>query len=167
MSPSLEQVIADLQNADHAFRTEYAPHGSALAIQAAMDFMVREGVAPTLMFPLLAVMGDLADSHGESNLKPIMEAMMWGRAAGAVHVLKGSGMSLSEAATKVSKATGRAISANQIIEFRKNIGKRKARQEAVEEYWDMVSRLNKQPAEHRANLALQMTSKIFVEGKKG
>ncbi|MER8845936.1 hypothetical protein [Mesorhizobium australicum] len=174
LAPSVQQVISELENAEQVFKSVDGSSGGALAIHAAADFLLREGVPPKLLIPLYSVLGNIVDHGDESNLKPIMEAMQWGQAAGAVTVLKNGGISLPEAASKVARAAGQAFSAQQIIEFRKNIHKqrarphsRRARPEAVAEYEERVKAAKTRPPELREGIVLQLIAKICAEGKKG
>ena len=78
-------------------------------------------------------------------------------------------MDLKAAAKAVSKATG--IEPSQLIEFRKNIRKRRARDEASDAYWRTLQQEGKQlkqlAPEHRIKVILGAVKQVVIAGKKG
>ncbi|MGY4418894.1 hypothetical protein ACVWY2_001319 [Bradyrhizobium sp. JR6.1] len=83
--------------------------------------------------PLTELAGEIADRLARSNEKPLIESEQWAACAAAVTYLKDHlGVGLAEALRSVAKAAGGKISERQLREFRKNVGKGRARPEAIQ-----------------------------------
>lgn len=172
MSQSWDQLVDDLKHAQAIHEKSHAELGSMIALRCVVAYLSRERVPIKLLGPLRSLAADIADrAQRASGLveKSQLEALNQARAAATVHVLKESKHSASypEAARAVATAIGGVFSAQELLEFRKNIGKRRARQDAIDAYDQHKKLLSAEPLPSRAAVALAVIRDVIVPAKKG
>lgn len=171
MIADLERLRAGLDHAHKVYTTANDRLGSAYAVDAVCNFLLAAGMEPRLQAPLQSLIGDMADDLTRDGRKPLLESLQWAQAARAVDILKREGMALPTAADEVSKATGRAIGKKQLIEFRRNVRKRRARQEAIDAYFaadkHAAAALAHLKPEDRIKETLHAIRQAVTPGKKG
>ena len=150
------------------YRDEDAQKGKADAILAVCQFLIEQKFEQRLLTPLQAAAAQIADVD-KGATKPIMESVSLALAAWAIDMLKGAGLAVPTAAKKVAIATG--VDNKKLIEFRKNLGKGRARQEAIDEYrkahQELAIHLNAVAPEERVTLVLEVCQRMIVPTKKG
>jgi hypothetical protein len=103
-------------------------------INTVVYYLSEIGVDAALIQPLVAVALSMADDLQRNNLKPLSESQPLAACAAAVDLLKDAGISAGEAARLIAQAAGGGLTASTLIEFRKNMRKKRARPEAKEFY---------------------------------
>ena len=166
MSEELSRIEAELEHALDVHRNVHSDYGSALAIKAAIDLLLRMGVKPQLTIPLASILGQYSDRYSSENLKPHTESLQWARAAGCLDVLRSNGMPLKEAAQRVSRNIKGRISADQIIEFRKNIRRGRARQDAIDAFQHTVQLFKKDDPATRERIINDILRNLWLPAKK-
>ena len=171
MGPEVEYLRHRLEKALQVFKDTDGRLGSADAIIAVCDFLGVIGIEPQLRVPLQSLVGGMVDGLTRDARKPILESLQWAKAAAAIDILKGADMDLKAAAKAISKATGGTVEAGQLIEFRKNIRKRRTRDEATNAYWRTIQHEGEQlkqlaPAD-RIWVILGAVGQTVIAGKKG
>jgi hypothetical protein len=165
----LELLRHRLEQALRVFRNTDQRLGSGHAVVAVCDFLGSLGIEPRLRVPLQSLIADMADDLTKDARKPLFESFHWAKAAAAIDILKGADMDLKAAAKAVSKATG--IEPSQLMEFRKNIRKGRARDEANDAYWRTLQQEGEQlkqlAPKDRIKVILAVVRQVVVAGKKG
>ena len=149
-------------------------HVQIATIAAINEFLSKAGIEPHLRAPLVSIASDIAKHVEADSRKPLDESIKGASAAAAVHVLMLGGDSMQDAGAAISRATGGALTAKQLIELRKNISKGRARSEA-KDYYDQLIHQWTSPesltsaldhAGKRKSLLI-MVSEIFAVPHKG
>lgn len=149
-------------------------YGSAAAIHAVSVFLLLAlDIDPRLTAPLLSAIGQIEGTARGSSIKRIDEALILGTLAAYVELVKRAGMPLEVACQRVITASGSNIDKNQLREFRKNLGRRRARTEAMEAYsstlvqlTQVLDHLPSEPADIRI-AAIEAAAKQLTLPKKG
>lgn len=171
MSASWDQLLFDLQAAQGIHENSHAGLGSGIALTCVIAYLQREGVPPRLLGPLRRLVADVGDRAAREVgkvEKAHLEAINQARAAAVVHILKLSGHSekIADAARAASQATGGTFRPSELIEFRKNISRGRAREDAITAYDHTIKLLSDQPVEKRAVVALDFLRRMTVAAKK-
>jgi hypothetical protein len=127
----VKTLEAELQQALITYRSE-AHTGTAQSIEAVCRYLWSIGIKTELTHPLVRLALNIRDKKADAR-KPLGESVILATLAAAIDVLMPA-ESLEVAARKIAGASG-GITANRLIEYRKNIRKRRGRSEAREMYW--------------------------------
>ena len=164
-SETRSEAIGQLQNglgeALNVFTTEDRLKGQLEALWALDRFLHELGTNPRLRRPLLSVISDLTDSDREGAEKPLDELvnMVW--AAAALDTAIKAGMRMQLAAGAVVEAAGRAMTANQLITYRKSLQRRdRVPSLAAQKYQELC----KQSAEQWGHLSPKEQIKEALDG---
>lgn len=157
MQPELAKLVTDLEQAHRTFTRPAAPDlqeddnprqaGAIESLSAVMNYLRAAGVRLELYAPIAALLAGLGDAsegrsstilakaryHKGTSKKPIFETLDLAAAAAAVTILyEDAGEDLDKAARAAAVSVG--ITKNSLLEFRKNIVKRRASAKAIENY---------------------------------
>ncbi|MCC5977017.1 MAG: hypothetical protein JJU21_03045 [Salinarimonas sp.] len=138
MSGNMEKLMADLDAAADAFERDKAT-GALQSFRALVQFLDSERVGARRMLPVAWLAASLNDAQSSAGQKPFHDAHTWAFAAAAVDLLKQTGMEIGSAAQEVARSSGREFDADQLLEFRKNCRKGRARREAIDAYHWCIS----------------------------
>lgn len=134
---AVTKLLNELKDARDVF-DESKLGGQLRALWVLHDFLDGLGIDARLRAPLFSVIADLTDSDRQGAEKPIVEVVKMVSAAAALDTLIKAGMESVPAAREVIRVAGRAMSTSQLITFRKNLQRRRARREAVDMYHQLV-----------------------------
>ncbi len=124
----LLQVRLDMAYQRHASDNM---EGAIDALAAVIEFLKAEGAAAHETLPLIWLAHHMTD---KTPGKPLFEAGQWAIAAAAVDMLKKSGVKLDVACERIARATGGALVASQLKDFRKNVSGYRQRVEVTKQY---------------------------------
>ncbi|KEP68024.1 hypothetical protein DL1_16565 [Thioclava dalianensis] len=166
MGASIDELKNGLERALTAFK-ENEIIGALTALDAVTEFLKAEKIKPaSLLIPLVWLSDDVIHRELRVNGKRDFEATRMASAAAAVDLLKAEGFSVKDACNFVSRSCG-DLSSDQIFEFRKNIGKGRAGQTAIDTYYwykKHVSYLidNMDPSQFRDDVQLEKLRKDMI-----
>jgi hypothetical protein len=164
------QLLDKLAEAQRVFTNESEEDGQALIIHALHDHLTEMGIEPRLLQPLHSLQGLLADADRKGAEKPLSKTVHMVLAAVALDTLIKAGLRVDAAARAVVKTAGEAMTAKQLITYRQNLHRKRARPEAVDMYWEMIRQSGAKWG-HLSNKeqiveALTGVHKTVVPGKK-
>jgi hypothetical protein len=93
---------------------------------------------------LRSIIADLTDTDRQGAEKPLLDFTEAVLAAAALDTLIKAGIARQSAAKKIADILDQAISADQLITFRENLQRGRARPEAVAMYADMLQSITEQ-----------------------
>jgi len=135
IAEAIHQLLNDLKNALDMFTRKDKEAGQILTLWGLHGFLDTVGVSTRLRAPLCSLISDITgvpDRKGsEKPLEDITEMVM---ASAALDTLVTDGTDMRVAARKIVEVAGRAMSADELINFRRNLQRKRARSEAVSLY---------------------------------
>ncbi len=142
-----EQLQEDLEVALDAFVSKDKLTGQILSLWTFHKFLVELGINTRLRAPLCSIIADLTDGDRRGAEKPLLDFSALALAAAALDTLIRAGIKQQIAAKKIAEISDQGFGADQLITFRENLQRGRARSEAVEIYADMLKSI-KERYEH-------------------
>jgi hypothetical protein len=128
----MDVLLMRLNEASQRFAHEQLL-GAVDAMEAVRDYLLLEGITAKQMLPLAWLDNHLTQ---EKFGKPFYEEVQLATAAAAVDILMSLGVKLPEACKNAAKATGGALDADKLRNWRKNTRAASKNQPGVRHFYD-------------------------------